>query len=211
MIFLYRAKTLSHCNLLALCWQDRTPRVPEQREAPPEASNLLTLRRGTTGRERPAHRLCTHSITPRRVIDQVISKNTSLLNLSSYKKTEQNDEAPRDARYPQAVKWSCTEWKVKLRPQSWRLQTVITRHIFHLYIQTKMNCSKIFNPRSGADVLEVSSSVQRPVTLGSSLTEPAVSHAATETHIRQMLDSDGRPAFLNGHKHRSDRPPSLAR
>uniref|UniRef100_A0AAQ4NNT5 Autoimmune regulator n=1 Tax=Gasterosteus aculeatus aculeatus TaxID=481459 RepID=A0AAQ4NNT5_GASAC len=97
----------------------------------------------------------------------------------------------------------------KLQTLLTKLQSIITRHIFHLYIQTKMNCSKIFNPRSGADVLEVSSSVQRPVTLGSSLTEPAVSHAATETHIRQMLDSDGRPAFLNGHKHRSDRPPSL--
>ncbi|KAM8851060.1 autoimmune regulator isoform 2-T2 [Spinachia spinachia] len=45
---------------------------------------------------------------------------------------------------------------------------------------------------SANNVLEVSSSVQRPVTLCSSLTEPAVSHVATEkTHTKQVLDSDG--------------------
>ncbi|XP_062413847.1 autoimmune regulator [Pungitius pungitius] len=45
---------------------------------------------------------------------------------------------------------------------------------------------------SANNVLEASSSAQRPVTLCSSLTEPPVSHVATEkTHIKQMLDSDG--------------------
>ncbi|XP_054452697.1 autoimmune regulator [Anoplopoma fimbria] len=45
----------------------------------------------------------------------------------------------------------------------------------------------------------VSSSIQRQVTLSSSLTEPPVSHEATETiHVKQMLGSDGSTREVGG-------------
>ncbi|XP_034411245.1 autoimmune regulator [Cyclopterus lumpus] len=50
-----------------------------------------------------------------------------------------------------------------------------------------------------SSVQAVSSSVQRPVMLSSSLTEPPVSHEATEEiHIKQMLGSDGSARTVGG-------------
>ncbi|KAL6104547.1 aire [Pungitius sinensis] len=61
-----------------------------------------------------------------------------------------------------------------------------------------------------SNVLEASSSVQRPVTLCSSLTEPPVSHVATEkTHIKQMLDSDGSARKVVGEFYSEEMKPPL--
>ncbi|KAL6104546.1 aire [Pungitius sinensis] len=63
---------------------------------------------------------------------------------------------------------------------------------------------------SANNVLEASSSVQRPVTLCSSLTEPPVSHVATEkTHIKQMLDSDGSARKVVGEFYSEEMKPPL--
>uniref|UniRef100_A0A8C2ZY68 Autoimmune regulator n=1 Tax=Cyclopterus lumpus TaxID=8103 RepID=A0A8C2ZY68_CYCLU len=91
-----------------------------------------------------------------------------------------------------------------------KLQTLLTH--LHSSVYSKFHQSQLYivclfqldcNLYSGTyfsvqmSVQAVSSSVQRPVMLSSSLTEPPVSHEATEEiHIKQMLGSDGRPSVF---------------